>query len=375
MATDKALIKKRKELRHQLETGEYKTLIDVFLEWFDGLFRKVTRVSKPLGLWIITVLLSLLVVTITLLATYIAGDMANFSIIVSSWGFGLGLGYLLVTLVVILTISTVFIVNQSLKRLMTLWYDHMLDATETIESLYEFENWLDRACNIRLHLVVTIIGGFLTGYLVVLSVGAELGSFIGYGISFSSIFVSFFLAAYGYQFLIAINIPAVLRKYELRLFSADPAISELLSRLSGELSFFVYFVAFYAALLTLATIPQGILQNYGIFVVIVLWVPIIAMFALNQTSLSSIVRRAKWKTLNEIQAKVEKLQLAKNFESKEKLDTINRLLDYHERIKGTRNSSLNLRTILSFINSLLLPLLAFILGNLDLVLNLFTRKP
>jgi len=99
------------------------------------------------------------------------------------------------------------------------------------------------------------------------------------------------------------------------------------------------------------------------------------MFALNHTSLSSIIRRAKWKTLNEIQVKVEKLQAVENFEDKETMEAINRLMDYHDRVKATRNSALDFGTYLNFINSLLLPLLAFILGNLDLVLNLFTRNP
>jgi len=102
---------------------------------------------------------------------------------------------------------------------------------------------------------------------------------------------------------------------------------------------------------------------------------IIAVFVLNQSSLSSLVRHAKWKTLNEIQAKVEKLQSAKKFSDQESMDAINRLLDYHDRVNKTRNSALDLRTYLNFINSLLLPLLAFILGNLDLLKTFFTRQP
>jgi len=93
------------------------------------------------------------------------------------------------------------------------------------------------------------------------------------------------------------------------------------------------------------------------------------MFALNQTSLSSIVRRAKWKTLNEIQARVEKIQATQNFEDKETMDGINRLLDYHERVNKTRNSAVDIRAILSFIIQLVLPLLVFLL---DDVISLFS---
>jgi hypothetical protein len=103
--------------------------------------------------------------------------------------------------------------------------------------------------------------------------------------------------------------------------------------------------------------------------------PVIVLFILIQTSLSNIIRRAKWKTLNEIQAKVEKLQEAKDFGDKETMEAISRLMDYHNSVKASRDSAINLRAILGFINSLLLPLLALLLSNLDLVLKLFGKSP
>ncbi len=168
----------------------------------------------------------------------------------------------------------------------------------------------------------------------------------------------------------------MLRRYDLKLFAADPATSELVSRLSGELAIYVYIISFYFAIFTLndaAFIPNQ--TTAAVALVLTFWSPIIALFVLNQTALSSIIRRAKWKTLNEIQAKVVKLQASENFESKETMDAINRLLDYHERVNKTHSSALDLRAYLNFINSLLLPLLAFLIGNLDKVLALFVRKP
>lgn len=46
-------------------------------------------------------------------------------------------------------------------------------------------------------------------------------------------------------------------------------------------------------------------------------------------------------------------------------------MDYHNRIKATRDSALDLRAALNFLNSLLLPLLAFLLANLGKVLEAF----
>jgi hypothetical protein len=46
-------------------------------------------------------------------------------------------------------------------------------------------------------------------------------------------------------------------------------------------------------------------------------------------------------------------------------------MDYHDRIKGTHSSAFDLRAMLGLINSLLLPLLALVLANIDKILGLF----
>jgi hypothetical protein len=293
------------------------------------------------------------------------------------FGLGYGLGVLSLISVVVLPIITIIIINQAMDRIFVLWRDDILEDTESVTSLQDFEEWLEKACNLRLHFLVTIFAGLLFGLFGVIVTSSQLGVFLGYSIAFAFIIVNVFTAALLYQFLVVMLLPTMLRRYDLKLFAADPATSELLSRLSSELAFFVYFVAAYSAILTLANSANGISQVAGVGIALVLsyWLPIIVMFTLNQTSLSSIVRRAKWKTLNEIQAKVEKLQSSENFETKETMDAINRLLDYHERVNKTRISALDFRAYLNFINSLLLPLFAFLLSNLDLVSKLFARKP
>ena len=157
---------------------------------------------------------------------------------------------------------------------------------------------------------------------------------------------------------------------------ANPASSEVINHLSSLLGSFVYLIALFAALVTLylALSRLLIIQLAAVWFSL-WWIPIIVMFILNQTCLSSIIQKAKWRTLGEIQAKVEQLHSSENLGEKDAMETINRLMDYHDRINATRNSALDLRGTLNFVNSLLLPLFAFLLGNLDLVLNLFARKP
>ena len=106
-----------------------------------------------------------------------------------------------------------------------------------------------------------------------------------------------------------------------------------------------------------------------------MWSPVIVFFIIGQVSLSNIITNAKWQKLNQIQARIEKLEIEGNIEDKDTLETIKRLIEFHNQILGTPNSALNFRSGLNFINSLMLPLIAFVLGNLDLVLGLFSDKP
>lgn len=377
MITDTVLIEKREELKRRLAAGEYKTLVDVFLAWINRAIQKITRQTKPLPLWLMTILLSIFTDLIFFGAIYIAGDFIVMRKVVLSYGLGYGWGIISMIFVTVLTNANLIIINQSIGRIFVLWHDNILNATESISSLQKFEDWLEKVCNWRQHFIAAILGGLLLTIVIVALLNITLGVLAGYGFTFGIAIANILSAVFLYQFAMVILLPMMLRNYDLKLFAADPATSELLSHLSGELGFFIYIIAFYSAIITLGSFTGESYQSasVGIVLVLVFWLPIIIMFVANQTSLSSLVRRAKWKTLNEIQAKVEKLQASENFEAKETMDAINRLLDYHERVNKTRISALDFRAYLNFINSLLLPLLAFLLGNLDKVLSLFSTKP
>lgn len=79
------------------------------------------------------------------------------------------------------------------------------------------------------------------------------------------------------------------------------------------------------------------------------------------------------RTLNGIQAQVEALQAKETILSEDTLGHIDKLMDYHDRIKATKDSALNLRATLSFLNSLLLPVIASILANFDQIIERIER--
>jgi len=377
MTTDTALIEKREYLKRRLASGEYKTLVDICLGWFERLLQKVTRRTEPLPLWFVTMTLCVVIIVVTNAAIYFAGDWTAYLRNGASFGFGYEIGFLInLSNGAIFIIMTIFI-NQYINRFFILWRDTIFDRTESLTSVKKIEAWLKKCCNWRLHLLLTIVftiwsssAGFFLGNAIP---GLDTG---GYGLMFTNTVNYIITSLMVYQFIMVILLYASLRNYDLKLFAADPGNSEFLSRLSGELGFLVYITAFFIAVLSFWLSRLGLFaSSLGIVVILVWWLPLIALFILYQTNLSSIIRRAKWKTLNEIQSQVEELRATNNLKDKETMEAINRLMDFHDRVKATRNSAIDSNTILNFINSLLLPLLAFLLGNLDKVLLLFTGKP
>jgi hypothetical protein len=174
-----------------------------------------------------------------------------------------------------------------------------------------------------------------------------------------------------YYLLALVNLPFHIGRYDFKLYAIKPGSSELVARLSELFGSFAFQLAVYATVFTLLIAYVGVLNTAGFVFVLLAWIPLVGLFAANQNALSRIIARAKWRTLHEIQTRIETIAGEENLTDKETIESLNRLMDYHDRIEGTRRSALDLRAILTFVNSLLLPLLAFLLANEARIVALF----
>ncbi len=177
---------------------------------------------------------------------------------------------------------------------------------------------------------------------------------------------------YLYPFYVAF--PSRLNRYHFDLYEPDPSSSEVVGQLSRLLTFLLYVTMAYIVWLTVglgyvevltADTPQP-----GIVFSVFVWAPTVILYATGQYHLSDLIIRAKWKTINEIQKQVEALYKEEKIPDRDTLDRLAKLMDYHDRIQGTPNSALNFRAGLNFLNSLLLPILAFVFANLKDVINI-----
>jgi len=105
--------------------------------------------------------------------------------------------------------------------------------------------------------------------------------------------------------------------------------------------------------------------------VVIVWIPTVIQFIANQAALKKIITNAKLQTLNRLQMQIRTLQSGDLGGAPDgTISRINQLMDLYDRIKGKPNSILNLNTGLGFLNQMMLPLLGWLLGNVDKLLGL-----
>jgi hypothetical protein len=326
------------------------------------LIQKLTQSPEPLPFWYSAVVIALATLMIGFLTSVLLGEF-----------YPLRREGILLEILVVGLVLVFMIAGRIYKSILsTTLHDHLLDAIESVADLADLQRWMAAFSNVKRTLFFSLAFGILVGFYSVLGSTIR-GGFLGFGSTIMNVITQFQFGMFLYYLFSLLALPARLSRYQFKLYAADPSSSEVMDHLSDMLNNLVYIAAVGAAILTLFVALFGLLTLANtIILALVAWGPLTAFFIINQYALTKIITRAKWKTLNEIQAQIERLRAHEEIPSEKTLAHLGKLMDYHDRIKATRNSALDLRAGLNFLNSLLLPLLAFLLANLKEVLKLFS---
>ncbi|NTW45292.1 MAG: hypothetical protein HGB14_12905 [Anaerolineaceae bacterium] len=158
--------------------------------------------------------------------------------------------------------------------------------------------------------------------------------------------------------------------YKFQLNETAPVYSEVVQRFSRTTTNLLYSFALFIAFSTYAVSFDPASGEFNVravlLVAIIGWVPTTIYFMGSQVSINRIITSAKWDALNRIQNEIGKLHNG-DIVDKDTVETINRLMEYHTRIRTTPNSTLGFSTGLNFVNQLALPFIGLLLTNLDKV--------
>jgi len=362
MMEDTLLLQKRAEIKRQLAGGKYKVLAAGMLDGTGRLIQMVMRRRTPLPFWYNGLVITLVILIIAFGTSILLAESPTLEMmLISIWG--ATMGYL------VLTVTYVFS-RLFLSRLK----DSVVEAIESIADLESLQNWLTITFDLKKQFIAALLMGLTLGLATPFFWSAIRGAYSGWG-PVVGVALIWFQGGLGWYFVFPVLVWLTqLDNYHFKLYAANPSSSEIILRLSDLLNNLVYAGAVLGAIFTLGLIYFQLLNRTVsvLFMFLGTWAPLIILFTSSQYTLARLITAAKWDTLSRVQTEIEKLTLRDNILDKETFEAVNRLMDYHDRIRTTRNSALDLRAGLNFLNSLLLPLLAFVLANIDRVLAFFT---
>ncbi|CAG0975793.1 hypothetical protein ANRL4_01556 [Anaerolineae bacterium] len=343
----------RDDLKSLLAGGSYRTLIDVILDEVGRLLQKLTRQPRPVSFVYSAATLCLLILLVDVVVSILSGEYRF-----------IGERIVLIEILgILLAFASLVIFKVSVRLVFSKLRDDILDAIASEANLIDLRRWLGLLCNLRLHLTFSLIYALTIGTYIAKALSVDPPG----GLLVTTWLVAFIWALPMYLLLIFLILPGRLSQYDYRLYKGDPSSSEVVAHLSSLLTRLVYLYAVVAAGSMVYLAYAGLLAQISVISIIVAWLPITFLFVSSQLALGRIITRAKWQTLNEVQEQIQRIEAQADLGEKETMDKMNRLMDYHDRVKATRNSTFDLRAILTFVNSLLLPILGFLLGHLGLL--------
>jgi len=358
MAETTSLQHTRDVLKRQLAANEYVSLPDLIVLRIGHLLQKITHTRKPFRFWYSSLMIFLLIVLSGLAISILLREFRPKPMMVMIAGIGLiYVGLLLF--------------KVHLKDFNAHFRAHIVDAIESEHDMLDLQHWFSLTSNAKVAGSFSCVLAIAASLFLWFAYRMVTGERIGFGPIVAFLLSFIFYSAMIYYAIIFASLPNRLSRYQFKLYEPDPSSSALIHHLSIAFRNALYVFAFYAALTTLVTAVEGLFVSINLFRLLGWWASLTAFFIVVQYTLSQIITTAKYKTLAELETKVERLLSQVKPDDKEAREGINWLMEYHDRISSTPNSALHLRAILEFINSLILPLLAFLLPNLKEILSLF----
>jgi hypothetical protein len=353
-----SLQNRRDLLKRQLAANEFTTLPDQIVAEISGLIQKISRNPKPLPFWYSALIIFFIILLTGSVASLILREFNPRPIIVTV--LGIGLIYL-----------GLILFNIHERHFNAHLQEHILDAIESSQDLVDLQYWLRLTANKKMTAIFSFVLAVLSDFFLWSAYRTSIGGFIGFGPMLAFVLSFVFYGAMIYYAILFYTLPNRLSRYHFKLYEPDPSSSALIHHLSNAFMHALYLFAFYAAITTVLTAMEGLLVSVNMVRLVGWWAILTTLFVVFQYCLSRITTAGKYKSLGEVQTRIEQLLSKMDPEDKEAREGINWLMDYHDRIKSAPNSALHFRAILEFVNSLILPLLAFVLAHLKEIVSLF----
>lgn len=363
MKTDSELNKKRLVVKNEINEGINKTPMALPFNITGRFVQKITGYPKPFPFMFCVLLLAVIILLILGL---------NYLLLFRSAQATTQITPVSAAIVVEIMLAIMAAAHFNIKMALSSIRDSVVDSIMTSEDLSKLHEWLSlgwSTSTIRRFFFWWVL--FTVGGMTLLYVFFSQEGYFSIDLVIPLLLFMLLGGASIYYVVLMLILPTRLRTYNFKLYENDPVHSEIVADISTMLNRFIYGYVFLIVIMQLSFVIADLpLIAQMVFGLTSGWVPVISQYLVNQSAIRTIISRSKRKTLNRIQAEVQSLH-GGDVKNKENLETINRLIDYHERIRATPNSNLNIQSLGNFLNQLALPLLGFLLANINAVIDFF----
>lgn len=350
--TSKRVTTMREEIRKKLTSDLYRSINTKMAERIAVFMQKKMGVVLPT--WIIQLIITLALLVICL-----------------STSFALHIFPTLPILVLFLTsIVYVFIVQRTMEyiilRVKQLIINSMLDVLEQDDDFQRLETILSNFFSHKNQFYFGIGFAIFTN-VIFSSFGGNLIDLLSWPVFIDNLIFNFIHGVVVYYFInYVFSFLRNLNRFQFNLFEPNPSASVIIHQLDSVLNIVFYFLIIFG---TIFTAWMRFADQYGLpkvsimLSLILLWGLGIGMFIIHKISISNIIVSGKWRSLKNIQAQITLLQEQNKIMDQQTLDQINKLLDYHDRIRATPNSLINIRSLFDLANTFVIPGLGLLIGN------------
>jgi hypothetical protein len=358
--SDQLLAQKREEFRNYLATIEHPSLSEWILDGAGALIQRLTR-GQRVPAWFSGLSIALATLALSFLTSLLLGESypaRRAMIIWEFWGCACAFGVML-------------FVRYALRKTLTTFQESTIDALLSIQGLDALQQWVAASCNLKRQVVFSLLCALSTIPVWVCFFSVTLGGFLGVGATILTSINTFLVVNILHWGIVSLRLWPILGQQHYQVYAFDPSSSDCVQRLSNTFESMAFSGSIVAALVSFWVIPSRgaapFARVWSILWLLVSWGLLSGFFLSAQFQLGKIISRAKQGTLSGIQARVEALYAGMENSDRDTLATIKELMELHGRVKATNNWAISFHEGLRFLNTLLIPLLGFILANIDLV--------
>jgi len=350
---------KREALKAQITANSFQPLIQIWTTRLSTAIFRVSKVNMPPEF--LQVLFTALILGLSIGLTFVFNMAPDNGLVI--------LGVISVTYILILQITFEYFI----RRILNLIRYSMLDSITSPDDFGILEDFLTNTFSPRRQIIAGVAFTVIAHGLF-LAVNIDLVSIVGWPLLITHIFFNFFHGILVYYFFCYLTgFLGSLRGFQFELFESNPSASEIVRKIDATLNIGLYMMIFFGTILSV-WMTFAIKYSFPTFSVILtlvfLWLSCVLLFVFNKSTISVIIRKGKWQSLNKIQTQISNL-LAKDVVDTQTLEQANKLLEYHDRVLATPDTIFNWRSIFDLANSFLIPGIGYLISEYNNISSVF----